>query len=343
VQLAFDLLKLREADASGHKAGGMREFDEASLAKARELLQDVLEQEAVATTRDLAINGNDLKNLGMTPGPDMGTILNKLLDVVVENPELNNVEDLTSLAQGFLGQRQAAKKQIVWTDGQRILYDDGSEAQVPTQVEEGESPFSYLDQLTQTGPVPGGHHPDQAQEEEGQTTIQMLTPEERADAIAKFEAGLPEYKWSYNAGVLDVWPTKTWNAEDHFERTGPNFRRFAQGRFYMDDDGYTELFVWVNRGTEKLREEAIEAAEEWLLENYGWSSDIVTYENEFGPPTPEDPNANPGYSVLDADGNELEWDESDAMQYNDMDMTYDVPEKSIHEMTDEEYERYENG
>jgi hypothetical protein len=274
----------------------------------------------------------------MKPGPDMGTVLNKLLDVVVENPELNNVEDLTSLAQGFLGLRQA--KQIVWTDGQRILYDDGSEAQVPTQVEEGESPFSYLDQLTQTGPVPG-HHPDQAQEIQQKEQI-AISPEERAKAIAEYEAGLPEYKWSFNNGVLDVWPTKSWNAPDHFERTGPNFRRFAQGRFYMDDDGYTELFVWANRGNEKLREQAVEAAEEWLMENYGWASDIVTYENEFAPITPDSPDANPGYTVLDADGQELEWNEMDVMLYNDMDMTYDVPEKSIHEMTDEEYERYEN-
>lgn len=314
VQTAFDLLKLREADAQGKSTGKISEFDEASLATARELLQQVLEEESAVTVNDLAIDGNDLIEMGMKAGPELGTIKKKLLDVVIENPELNNREDLLRLAQGFLGLRQSADE---FSDEVYNLVNYGDP--------KGEQ--SYADQLAESGPMPPSTVPDQEQEENWREQI-ALSPEEQAKAIADLEAELPEYKWSYDNGVLDVWPTKTWDAPDHAERTGPAFRSFAQGRFYMDPDGYTELFVWVNRGTERERAAAVEAAEEWLLENYGWSSDIVTYESEGK--WAEGPQVDPDSFLVQP--NDYDFDE----------MYEGNPPKSLWDYTEEEWAKYED-
>ncbi|MBE0595023.1 MAG: hypothetical protein IH616_21770 [Gemmatimonadales bacterium] len=47
---------------------------------------------------DLAIGGDDLKSLGVTPGPRMGEILNRLLDEALEDPARNTAEQLTTRA-----------------------------------------------------------------------------------------------------------------------------------------------------------------------------------------------------------------------------------------------------
>ncbi|MCI7443185.1 MAG: polynucleotide adenylyltransferase, partial [Clostridium sp.] len=49
------------------------------------------------TIKDLAIDGRDLIALGIKPGKDIGIILNKLLDKVIENPNLNNKEVLINM------------------------------------------------------------------------------------------------------------------------------------------------------------------------------------------------------------------------------------------------------
>ena len=47
--------------------------------------------------KDLAINGGDLINAGVKPGKEMGAILKKCLEVVIENPEMNTVENLLKM------------------------------------------------------------------------------------------------------------------------------------------------------------------------------------------------------------------------------------------------------
>lgn len=98
VNTAFDLLKLREADASGKSTGSMSDFDSASLARARELLQQVLSEESATTVKDLAVNGHDMMQLGFER-EEIGQKLRELLDAVVENPELNERDTLLELAQ----------------------------------------------------------------------------------------------------------------------------------------------------------------------------------------------------------------------------------------------------
>ena len=44
----------------------------------------------------MAISGRDLINAGMKPGKEMGEVLQKLFEYVLENPEKNKKEELLS-------------------------------------------------------------------------------------------------------------------------------------------------------------------------------------------------------------------------------------------------------
>jgi tRNA nucleotidyltransferase (CCA-adding enzyme) len=102
VKTAWDLLLVREADASGKSTGAMKDKDAELIAKDRELIQEVVESAQATTTKDLAIGGHDLMELGIPQGPQLGQILRELTDYVIENPELNSRETLLDLAQQFV-------------------------------------------------------------------------------------------------------------------------------------------------------------------------------------------------------------------------------------------------
>lgn len=59
-------------------------------------LNDIINNNEPYLIKDLAIDGNDLKELGYS-GHKIGEILEKLLDKVIDNPEINNREKLLSL------------------------------------------------------------------------------------------------------------------------------------------------------------------------------------------------------------------------------------------------------
>ena len=97
-----DLFRLRICDMNatvGHspEMGG--------LLALTERINDEIEKENALTIRDLKIDGNRLRELGIKPGPIMGEILKRLLDEVLEAPSLNNAEYLEkralSLAQAL--------------------------------------------------------------------------------------------------------------------------------------------------------------------------------------------------------------------------------------------------
>jgi tRNA nucleotidyltransferase (CCA-adding enzyme) len=89
-QMAHDLLRLRESDAHGKQSRQMNPDEQQLLDKNRQYLQNVLDQQQAFGLKDLAINGRDLVELGITPGPEMGQILNSLLQQVIDNPALND-------------------------------------------------------------------------------------------------------------------------------------------------------------------------------------------------------------------------------------------------------------
>ena len=49
--------------------------------------------------RDLAIDGDDLRHAGITPGPELGKILSALLDLVLEDPRMNTRDRLVNEAR----------------------------------------------------------------------------------------------------------------------------------------------------------------------------------------------------------------------------------------------------
>ncbi len=51
------------------------------------------------TTAALAIDGSDLKRLGLRPGPQFGDILRAALERVVEDPSLNTKDRLVDIVQ----------------------------------------------------------------------------------------------------------------------------------------------------------------------------------------------------------------------------------------------------
>jgi tRNA nucleotidyltransferase (CCA-adding enzyme) len=64
----------------------------------------VLAARPVLTTNELAIDGRDLKLLGLEPGPRFGEILRALLDRVIEEPSLNERDRLVELVRLMTGE-----------------------------------------------------------------------------------------------------------------------------------------------------------------------------------------------------------------------------------------------
>lgn len=85
-----DLFDLQEADIKASAPP----YDLSPVNYLRERTQKILEENEPLTIKDLAIKGSDLMELGIKPGKTLGDILNSLLEVVIEYPELNTKEYL---------------------------------------------------------------------------------------------------------------------------------------------------------------------------------------------------------------------------------------------------------
>ena len=57
---------------------------------------EILEKEQCVCLKDLAVTGKDLIAAGMQPGKEIGETLERLLEEVLENPEMNKKEILLS-------------------------------------------------------------------------------------------------------------------------------------------------------------------------------------------------------------------------------------------------------
>lgn len=65
------------------------------------LYWDVIKKQQCLSIRELAVSGSDLIALGMQPGKEIGETLKRLLELVLENPELNTKEKLIRLVHKF--------------------------------------------------------------------------------------------------------------------------------------------------------------------------------------------------------------------------------------------------
>jgi tRNA nucleotidyltransferase/poly(A) polymerase len=96
-QQAFDLVLLKEADL---RAKTVPVDEHAALARLRELLEEA--RAVPHRLADLAVDGNDLIQLGLPEGPEIGRALHRLLADVVEEPALNDRETLLARAREAL-------------------------------------------------------------------------------------------------------------------------------------------------------------------------------------------------------------------------------------------------
>ncbi len=91
------LFEVNRADTSAKNPEYTKEkYDK--LEQARNIYEEILDKSECVSLKELNINGRDLIEDGYRPGKELGGILNKLLEAVIENPQLNQKETLISLA-----------------------------------------------------------------------------------------------------------------------------------------------------------------------------------------------------------------------------------------------------
>lgn len=100
-ELFEDYAKLRLADMQG-QSDYESEKKQKDYARLLELHQEIIRDGECLSMQDLKINGRDLIRLGISPGPEMGTILKNLLSQVLDEPQLNTREQLEELVRTYL-------------------------------------------------------------------------------------------------------------------------------------------------------------------------------------------------------------------------------------------------
>ncbi|MBE7559836.1 CCA tRNA nucleotidyltransferase [bacterium] len=93
-ELFWELLRLRVADRKGNLK---KEGADSGLREVIRKLRAIEREQDALSVKDLALSGQDLIELGLTPGPLFGEILSWLLAVVLDDPSLNRRETLLSL------------------------------------------------------------------------------------------------------------------------------------------------------------------------------------------------------------------------------------------------------
>lgn len=94
------LLKVKEADimAQNHI---YYESRHKKIELAKNMFELIVSENNCFKLKDLAVNGCDLMDIGIKNGKTIGIILNKLLEVVIEKPQINNKKSLLEIAQNI--------------------------------------------------------------------------------------------------------------------------------------------------------------------------------------------------------------------------------------------------
>jgi tRNA nucleotidyltransferase (CCA-adding enzyme) len=99
------LLKLQIADVKRSE----KTEEIAELLRVKASIRAILQEKEPLDLRELAINGDDLKALGIEPGKMMGRILRDLLEKVIDNPELNTRERLLDMVERNYQRREQSR------------------------------------------------------------------------------------------------------------------------------------------------------------------------------------------------------------------------------------------
>jgi poly(A) polymerase/tRNA nucleotidyltransferase (CCA-adding enzyme) len=92
------LFLLRFADERGNPKST---YDFSNINDLKNRIEDIMERDEAISIKDLKINGNDIIKLGYVPGPDIGKVLNYLLEKVLDDPSLNNKDKLINLVKCY--------------------------------------------------------------------------------------------------------------------------------------------------------------------------------------------------------------------------------------------------
>lgn len=93
-----EVLELKQADMLAQSMYQRAEKEE-NLTQVRSLYEEILRKEECVSLKDLALTGKDLMGLGVPQGKQLGAILQKLLEDVLEKPEHNTREYLSELVK----------------------------------------------------------------------------------------------------------------------------------------------------------------------------------------------------------------------------------------------------
>jgi tRNA nucleotidyltransferase (CCA-adding enzyme) len=97
--LVFDLFKLQRADILS-SAPPFLYLQHVAIMENK--INEILNSKAPLSSKELAVNGNDLiSELALKPGKHLGELLNYLLEKVLKDPSLNNREKLFELAKEY--------------------------------------------------------------------------------------------------------------------------------------------------------------------------------------------------------------------------------------------------
>ena len=98
-----DILALRRADQLAITG---EYFISESLVALEKRIEQVLGRDKALSLKDLAVDGNDIiRELGIPPGPEVGLVLEALLESVLEDPALNRREMLLKIAGKYYENR----------------------------------------------------------------------------------------------------------------------------------------------------------------------------------------------------------------------------------------------
>lgn len=95
-----DLLRVKEADKTAQNPEYL-EKARAYIGELKRVYLGIRERNACLDLKSLSINGDDLLGLGFPKGREVGDALERLLDMVIEQPELNERGKLLGIAAGM--------------------------------------------------------------------------------------------------------------------------------------------------------------------------------------------------------------------------------------------------
>ncbi|MDN5323032.1 MAG: hypothetical protein PWQ67_1486 [Clostridia bacterium] len=94
----MDLLKVKKADKEAQNPDFLDERQK-KYSTIHKIYGEIKRTKQCVSIKHLAVGGNDLITIGIPEGKKIGIILNKLLDIVIEHPEMNNRDTLLNVAK----------------------------------------------------------------------------------------------------------------------------------------------------------------------------------------------------------------------------------------------------